>query len=190
MKKLKIALLLLVSLPEMTAAQDYCANSKHPGSLNLLRVAFLLNGKVKDLDTNFNIKIYCNDSLIHVAQSFSMRVESSRYDGQYERLSSLIKIPVFRLGPGSNLSAEIEIGDEKIRWNANEWKQNDSLLFCDSHGLFIYKYTKMRKFPRLGDRSRKWNFKKEIKTPAKENFPFVLIGWKLEEIELELEVLK
>lgn len=185
---LKIALTLLLYCPHIVFGQN-CANTKHPGSLNLFKVIYILDGKVKDLDTNFKINIYCQDSLIYVAHSFSMLVESVNPKIQYERFSSLVRIPVLKIDSLSNLSAEIEIGKEKIRWNANEWKHKDSIKFCDSHGLYIYKYSKLRKFPKDTERTY-WRFKNVIKAPNKRKFPFVIIGWKLEEIEIEMEVIK
>jgi hypothetical protein len=179
----KTALLLIFSGPFFGLAQ------KIPHSLNLFRVTYVLDGKVKDLDTNFKIRVYNHDSLLCVTQASSMMVES--YDGKgLERISSLVRIPVIKLNPSFNLIAEIEIGKEIIRWNANIWEYQDSLKFYDSFGLHIYKYSNPKKFAKPSKGSYGDSFRGETKAPAKEEFPFIQIGWQLEEIEVEMEVVE
>lgn len=185
---LRIAFLLLLIRSETVHGQD-CANTKHPGSFNLFKVNYIVDGKVKDLDTNFIINIYSRDSLICVVHPFSRLVETVDPKVQFQRFSSLIRVPVLKTDSFSDLSAEIEIGTEKIRWNANEWKWQDSIKFCDSHGLYIYKYTKLKKFPQAPDRVP-WRFRHELKAPKKANFPFIVVGWKLEEFEIEMQLIK
>jgi hypothetical protein len=163
---------------------------KSPVSMNVFKVTFILDGKVKDLDTNFKVNLYNNDKLICSAQSFDMMfANSSGTNKKDDRISSLIRIPVIKLDSLSDLSAEIVSGTENIKFDANHLKYQDSLKFCDCFALYIYKFSKQRKFPKSQNRSY-WNFKEEIEPPQKDDFPFVIIGWKLEEIEIELEQLK
>lgn len=159
---------------------------KSPVSMNVFKVTFILDGKVKDLDTNFKVNLYNNDKLIYSAQSFDMMFAiSSGTNKQDNRISSLIRIPVIRLDSLSDLSAEIVSGTGNIKFDANHLEYQDSLKFCDCFGLYIYNFNKQRKFPKSQNRSY-WNFKEEIEPPLKDDFPFVIIGWKLEEIEIQL----
>jgi hypothetical protein len=100
--KTLIILGLILFIPVITWAQNIqlCRGS---GNLHMFKVNYILNGKVKDLDTNFKINIYNHDSLIFVAHSYSILVESDSPGVKFERLSSLISFPVIKLDSLGNL---------------------------------------------------------------------------------------
>jgi hypothetical protein len=150
----------------------------------------VLNGKIKDLDTNFKIRINNSDSLLFEVQAHLILVESSKSNEEYERISSLIKLPVLKLDSTVNLIGEIEFNNRTLRWDANLWKYQDSLKFYDSFGLYIFEYTKPRKFPEMINASYLGKFRKEIKKPEDDELPYVIIGWDLEEIMIEMNRIK
>ena len=180
-----IKLISFVLCPFFSWSQTPCY-CKSPNSLNIFKVVYVLNGKVKDLDTNFKIRINDSNGLLCEVQAHSILVESAKSHEEYERFSSLIKLPVLKLDTTVNLIGEIEFKNKTLRWDANLWKNQDSLKFYDSFGLYVFEYTKPRKFPKMINASNLGKFRKAIKKPDKGEFPYVLIGWNLEEIMIEL----
>jgi hypothetical protein len=60
----------------------------------------VLNGKIKDLDTNFTIRVYNGDSLTYETQAYSIFVQSDKPNEPDDRISSLIEFPVIKLDSG------------------------------------------------------------------------------------------
>jgi hypothetical protein len=156
---------------------------------NMVSFHYSLNGKYKYVDTNFTFKVFDRDQLLCTVKPYSMVVETGVFGESSETLTSLLEIPVIPLDSNAVLSAQFEYNDLIIQWDINSWKYKDSLIFYDCHGLNIYHYTKIKKFPKEINRSILGNFRKDFPKPIKKDLPIVIIGWRLAEIEIEMALI-